>query len=195
MAEKRHNAMGTRLLGWLIVLGLPIVLLILLLRASGQEEWENTLGRWAFVVGMPLVGWFLVAVYGMLIVPDSTHATGQPWLSGRVRRGIHYIVIAIPLVLAVLSILGYHYSAEALAGRFYLTAWLLLVLVVLNAIAVRWLTVSRPKRGPCLFGLRNRQRPTLRSRRPGCGSSTSGTISCETATAGLCTSSACTAIV
>jgi potassium efflux system protein len=48
-----------------------------------------------------------------------------------------------PIALAVLAALGYFYTAQQLAVRLQGTAWLLVALLIVGALALRWVLVSR----------------------------------------------------
>jgi potassium efflux system protein len=50
---------------------------------------------------------------------------------------------AVPAALAALSLVGYHYSATQVGERLIWTLWLVAVLVLIRALAVRWIVLSR----------------------------------------------------
>jgi potassium efflux system protein len=53
------------------------------------------------------------------------------------------LLIMAPLALGVLAVLGYLYTAGTLLGRFVDTAWMVVALIILAALAQRWLAVTR----------------------------------------------------
>jgi potassium efflux system protein len=53
------------------------------------------------------------------------------------------LLIMAPLALGVLAVLGYMYTAGTLLGRLVDTAWMVVGLVVVAALAQRWLAVTR----------------------------------------------------
>ena len=55
----------------------------------------------------------------------------------------HALLVAAPLALGVISLLGFRYSAATLLKLLLATTWMGVALVLLNALAVRWLQVTR----------------------------------------------------
>jgi potassium efflux system protein len=53
------------------------------------------------------------------------------------------LLVIAPLALGVLELLGYRYTAATLLGRFVDSVWLVVALIILRALAERWLTVIR----------------------------------------------------
>ena len=56
------------------------------------------------------------------------------------------LALAVPLGLAAQAMAGYIYTADALYYFFQYTLWMILGLVVLHALAMRWLTDAARKR-------------------------------------------------
>ena len=55
------------------------------------------------------------------------------------------LLVVMPVALGVLALAGYLYTAGSLIGRLVETTWMVFGLLVLNGLAVRWLTVTRRK--------------------------------------------------
>jgi potassium efflux system protein len=53
------------------------------------------------------------------------------------------LLIIAPLALAILDVLGYLYTAQTLLGRFVQSAWFVIALILLGAMARRWVSVTR----------------------------------------------------
>ncbi|NIL95459.1 MAG: mechanosensitive ion channel protein MscS, partial [Woeseiaceae bacterium] len=51
----------------------------------------------------------------------------------------------VPLLLGLMALIGYLYTAAILTGRLIDTFWLILSLVVVNLVALRWLALTRRK--------------------------------------------------
>ena len=51
--------------------------------------------------------------------------------------------VAVPGVLAILAVAGYHYTAGILTGSLIKTMWLILLLVISHQMVVRWLLLTR----------------------------------------------------
>lgn len=77
---------------------------------------------------------------GAMVVLIAENPGG--WID-KLRWVWHPAIVAVPLGLAVLTFLGYTYSANQLAFRLYSTIWLFILISALFGLAMRWLTVSR----------------------------------------------------
>jgi potassium efflux system protein len=53
------------------------------------------------------------------------------------------LLVIAPLALAVLDVLGYLYTAATLLGRFVQSTWMVVALILLTALAQRWVKVAR----------------------------------------------------
>lgn len=97
---------------WLILIIVPIVIVMVLLNAQATPEIRDGLGRIAL-----LVLCFALAVFGARIVRRTrmTLKVVAPRRWYAVYLG-YPALVAVPLVLMVLSMLGYHYSAKQLLG-------------------------------------------------------------------------------
>ena len=60
----------------------------------------------------------------------------------RLRSAIRVTAIATPIILATISIVGYHYSATQLSVRFAESMIAILGLIVIHSLALRWLRIS-----------------------------------------------------
>ena len=63
-------------------------------------------------------------------------------LVSRLKRPICFISVAVPMALVCISIYGYHYSATKLSSRFAESLIAIAVVIVLHALALRWLRVK-----------------------------------------------------
>ncbi|MGD8931771.1 MAG: mechanosensitive ion channel, partial [Chromatiales bacterium] len=101
-------------------------------------------GRITFLVA---VGALTFALY-RLLHPNRGVLAG--YLRGQRRRNLtklyqlgYALVLMIPLVLGVLSLMGYRYTAGILTKQLLETIWFLMILVFTSALAKRWLLVTR----------------------------------------------------
>ncbi len=129
---------------WLLGAGLPMVFLVAVLNATEEDAWQNTLGRGAFVIGQLLLAIFAAQVLrpGGGALRDALTVYTGGW-ANRFRYVWYPVTVALPLALAVLACTGYYYTALRLCTCIHTSAWLLLVAMVLNAMALRWVLVSR----------------------------------------------------
>jgi potassium efflux system protein len=129
-----------RHLAWLALAGAPVVLCIATLESQTNDLWKNSLGRLLLVAGQLLLATWVWAVlrgpHGALHQLLIRH-DGWP---RRMATPIFAAVFALPLLLAALAIAGYEYTALRLVARLENTVWLLLAIVVVQAVLSRWLT-------------------------------------------------------
>ena len=129
---------------WLLVSVLPAAFIVAMLESTGEDAWQNSLGRAAFVLIQLLGLVFMYRVFrphrGALHETLKKHPTG--WLN-RLRFVWYTLALALPAALAVLAVLGYYYTALRLARVVHVSTWLILALSILNSLALRWLVVER----------------------------------------------------
>jgi potassium efflux system protein len=125
---------------WLISLGCPLVFLVTLAEAQPNDAWKDSFGRLAFVAGQ------LLLVVTVLWAGRQSHGGLQKLFSQRPGSWIARLsypiclgLAAIPFALALLAGAGYYYTALRLAGRMQATLWLVMGLVIGQALAARWL--------------------------------------------------------
>jgi len=132
-----------RLVG-LMAAGLPFVFAVRFVETWNDGAWTDSLGRIIFVAGMCVLSISLYrivrpsgAVFRTLL---EEHPGG--WLS-RTRYAWSIAIIGTPLILAGLSIAGFHYTAEQLLIRVEATAWLLIFLMMAFGLLMRRMNVAR----------------------------------------------------
>lgn len=132
----------TRSASLLIVAGLPLASIVLMTESQSDEAVKNSLGRAAFVALQALL---LILGHQVWHSPQglarNLSADVDRWWVRLCRLG-HLASIAAPLGLAVLAVVGYHYTAVQLGERFLVTAWLAAGILVVHALLLRWLLVA-----------------------------------------------------
>ncbi|MCG6943538.1 MAG: mechanosensitive ion channel [Thiohalocapsa sp.] len=130
-----------RLFVWPFVLS---VLIINLALGINQVETGGTLAKLGLLFAYVPLSWFLYRVF---------HP--RRGVLAHLRRGGDYpmvfrtypiwypLTVGSPLALIALAWTGYVYTATAFSDLFLLTLWFLLALVLGNALALRWLQVTR----------------------------------------------------
>jgi potassium efflux system protein len=135
-----------RQLDRIIVIGMPVILIASMTYNSPVPGYRESLGRIAFVVAMVLLSGvarpLLHPVKGVAASHYARYTTG--WLY-RLRWFWYWFVAGAPLVLAVISIIGYLYTAATLTRQLVDTFWLLLGIGVVNLVIRRWLALTRQK--------------------------------------------------
>ena len=129
---------------WYIDLGLPLVLVVCLLTRSGNVRWESSLGRFVFFAFMVLTSWFIRGIThpktGALATWLLHHRDG--WLD-RLKVIWHPLLFCTPLLLGVLSLLGYSHSAYQLTNQLYKTLMLVVALIFVGGLLRRWAMLNR----------------------------------------------------
>jgi len=131
-----------------MLIGLPLLMVTVLVHSSSlvDEVWRHSVGRLLFMSGMLLVAFFthriLRPTSGALA--DYLTLNPQGWI-GRLRHVWYAVAMAGPLSLAALSAAGYHYTADQLAWRMFVTLAIVVAAVVMHALLLRWLLITRRK--------------------------------------------------
>lgn len=149
------NTVGVlrRNLPWLIGLVIPAIILNLFIEQQGSESIRHTLGRIVFIAGVVLVSLFAFRVLnpdkGLLQLRAGKPTDNRLWF----RRYILFpLLVLLPLVVAVLSASGYHYTALELHR--YLMQSLLVVLAGLLSFHVFFREFSVRERRLALIRIR-----------------------------------------
>ncbi len=103
-------------------------------------ERQASLGRMLFITVMFLIALFMQRILRPLRPTTEDVPTPRPSSTAKL---IHWAAIGAPLLIAALSIVGYHFTAGELSLRLLQTFYLGLVLVVLQGMALRWLRLVR----------------------------------------------------
>ncbi len=133
-----------RHLRWLVPIVVPATVLVVAIDRQGDETANASLGRLAFTVGL-----VALAVFAQRIFRPSGAMMGEVlrrhkggWLD-RLRYVWYPLIVGAPLALVVLAWMGYHFTATQLEARVEASLALVLVLVIVNAILMRWLFLAR----------------------------------------------------
>jgi len=115
----------------------------LTIEMQNNTEFRDSLGRLAFIGAMVGVSVFAARVlrFSGAVVSTLVKRHGHGWLA-RLRFIWYPLAVGVPLFLAVLDALGYYYTALAFERRLEATAWLVIGLIVANALLLRWLSVA-----------------------------------------------------
>ena len=95
-----------------------------------------------FLLGMAALSVFL---YRVLNLDKGTMsfwlATKQGTLMDRVKYLVYYVLVGIPVVLAVVAMFGYYYTALRLSGCFFRTLLVLFWALVFESLALEWIVM------------------------------------------------------
>ncbi len=134
-----------RLLGWYLVLVIPITLIVQFMQAQQKDEqWYNSVGRLFFIAGLiffALLQLLLLRPTGPLIGPYLKQKQGG-WLE-RLRYFWYPLSFILPVIFAILAGMGYFYAARHLSEKLVVTIILILLTILIRAMFVRWLMVAQ----------------------------------------------------
>ncbi len=133
-----------RHLRWFTPVVVPVALLVTALDQGGDEAANASLGRVLFTVGLLALSVFLLRVLRPTgpVLRKYLEENKGGWVY-RLRGLWRPILVLAPLVFAVLSWLGFHYTALQLEARLEESLVLALTLVLVHGVLLRWLLVAR----------------------------------------------------
>ena len=135
-----------RQLDFLIAFGVPLAFVAVIAYQSPDPVIRDSLGRLAFVGVMIVIAMVFIGIAnprsGVAASFYTTH--DKSWVS-RLRWLWYALSAGSPIVLTILALLGFIYTASILTGEFVDTIWLVLSIIVLNLVVLRWLSLTRRK--------------------------------------------------
>ena len=157
----RKNGMGQTYFSWnqpvcallvrsartLLILSVPILFFVVMIQHGPQAQgFRSSLGRILFLFAMIpvlLVFWRCLRKSSPLI---QTIRRGRPegWLIKYLPLW-SFLVLLCPVALVVLPVVGYYFTAYELGSSFAQTAWLILILVIADALMQRGLRLAQIK--------------------------------------------------
>jgi potassium efflux system protein len=139
-------ALVRRQLDRLATFGAPLLFATVLLYQSEVAADRATIGRLFFIA--------LMVVLSMVLYPlahpergvAAIHYQRKPdkWVS-RLKWLWYAVSVGGPLALALVTMLGYLYTAGIITGLLIDTIWLALSVIVINMVVLRWLALARRK--------------------------------------------------
>lgn len=128
---------------WVIAIGVPTGFIANFAYYHPDTAWKDGVSRIAFVFAILLLGFFFAQLlhpkHGILAIQASqTHTKGHSrhhyW---------YYLTLAICVALTAASLTRYSHTAFELTRHLIRTAWLVCGVVILRAMAIRFVRVSR----------------------------------------------------
>jgi potassium efflux system protein len=141
----------------LMVVFLPAVFVLVLLVEDDKQVLLAGLERILMVVALGVVALFFQRALKLLI----RYSIGSTM---RLRFLWYALTVVVPLVLAVLAVFGYIYTAGVLGSSLVQTLWFVFGLVVLHQVVVRWLLLVQ--RRLALQAVRERMRAAREEKAP-----------------------------
>jgi small-conductance mechanosensitive channel len=140
----RSLAIVRKNLRWLLIAGPPLLFLVVLFVHQSNPLYRASAGRLCHVALMTLSAFVIHRIFqpngGVLeeIDPKGTHG----WLN-RYRAALHVGLVLLPAAVALLSILGFYYTARQLSTDFLRSFELVFCLFIAEGILYRWVRVKR----------------------------------------------------
>ncbi|WP_456412086.1 mechanosensitive ion channel domain-containing protein [Thiolapillus sp.] len=130
--------------GFLLLSFIPVSMLMVILTNVGEDGLAGVLLKFTFLLAAVSQSIFIYMVFhwkkGVVASYLQQHPGGLAWKS----RWLWFpLMVSIPMLLVVLSMLGYVYTAATLLNQVINTLWLVAGLVVLQQLAEHWLLLSR----------------------------------------------------
>jgi potassium efflux system protein len=146
----------------LSTVGVPLLLLLSMGETHGSPEME-ALGRLATIVGLlGLTVWTRTLLRSDGVFVQNTIARRKDSWLWRLRKLWVPLVVVVPLALALASGAGYHYTAIQLLSRMLVQAAAIILLILANALLLRWVLLGRRRLALATLAKR-RQAQKLRS--------------------------------
>jgi potassium-dependent mechanosensitive channel len=128
----------------LMIIGLPLSFIVSFMEFQSSEIRKDSLGRIAFILLLALLAFFM----HQLLRPDGILLRNAIKEDSEIKKNHPFIfwylfATGTPLLLIVISFIGYYYTAVQLAWRLLATVWLFLGVTIINAFILRWLFIAR----------------------------------------------------
>jgi potassium-dependent mechanosensitive channel len=133
-----------RQIRWYLPIAVPLSLCSAAFEAHANEDFITSMGRLAFVLHMIALAVFvqrLMRPNGPAMRAYLNHSKSK--ILGNLRYFWFNLAVALPILLAILSRLGYHYTAIRLYTQVQQSIFLVVALILFYALMQRWLFVAR----------------------------------------------------
>jgi potassium-dependent mechanosensitive channel len=143
---ERHTQPARRLLGLLAAGAIPFLLLVITFEGQPEESFKDSAGRLAFTAAMIVFVIVLHRLFRLVYRALSEQRPGS-WFIGKppLRWLCHVLVTGLPVVLGLMALGGYYFTALHLGYRFFWTLLLICTVLMLVSLARRWLLLTRRK--------------------------------------------------
>ncbi len=125
----------------LVIAGAPLLFFASVFLHHGTLEYRDSLGRISLIGLLLLVSWTLVRLYRGIVESDGD----QPTFWHRHRRKLQWVSVLAPFALAVFAAIGYQYTAYELTLDLLYSFWLIVSLIVVQAVLFRAVRIQRRK--------------------------------------------------
>ncbi len=130
---------------WFTLSFVPLFAIVMMLQAPWAEEsWNDSLGRATLVAASIVLAVFLRKVAspsGPVLAPYI--GRNPTSMLVRSRHACYALLVGTPIVVAILAIVGFDFTATEILRRFLVSLEFVLDLALIFAVLVRWLWVER----------------------------------------------------
>jgi potassium efflux system protein len=128
------------------IIGVPLLFVAVLGYTASVPAYRESLSRIAFILVMALLSSVAYRIARAIADEALDRDKGEKERFAGEVRGVWIVLLAgAPLVLGLMALVGYLYTAAILTGRLIDTFWLILSLSIVNLVALRWLALARRK--------------------------------------------------
>ena len=142
----KTTSLARRMMTLTIAAGLPLIVVLGIIRNQPTESYDVSLGRMLHILilltAAVALGWWLRPNGGLVAHTLARHRSG---LRYRARLIWYMLAVGVPLLLAGFALRGYYYTSLHLTHRYVTQIWLVLGLVMVQALLVRWIMLGRKK--------------------------------------------------
>jgi potassium efflux system protein len=130
----------------LAAIGAPLVFATALFYASEVAADRATIGRLMFIAMMIVLSFTIRPLAHPVtgVVASYYNEKKNNWVS-KLRWFWYGLAVGGPLLLAILSMIGFLYTSIILTSLFVDTIWLALALIVVNLVVLRWIALTHRK--------------------------------------------------
>ena len=140
--NKNNVGLLRKQIGWIRFIAVLAIFVISSTAASKEPIYSDNLGRLAFIINMLALAVFL----GQLLNPNSgllqsyIKTNPEGWLT-KLRYIWYPAAIFTPVIIIGFAVAGYYLSALELKDQLILSLRLIFVMVIINEMVIRWLTL------------------------------------------------------
>ncbi len=128
----------------LTTFGLILVVLIGVMGSQPDDNYRTSLGRLLSIAALLLLTIFLARLLKPTgpLIQETIAKRKNNWMY-RMRKVWYPLVLLLPLSLAVAAAAGYYYTTVQLSSRLLTQAWVVVALILINALLLRWILLGR----------------------------------------------------
>ncbi|HUG20709.1 MAG TPA: mechanosensitive ion channel domain-containing protein [Planctomycetaceae bacterium] len=140
--SKTRTLRVRRNLRWFVWTVVPTTFFLVLVQSAGNTQERDSLGRGLLTIVLLLSALFLYRVLAPIRPSDARSSRVELTFTEKLTV---YTPVMVPLVFVLLTLIGYSETTPKLATRLVETSVVIILLVMINEMAFRWLYIARGK--------------------------------------------------